>query len=185
MPQTLVIALMVLGAVLLLIAITGGQFKIFVAEVDTPVSSKPLRFTAGILGLAFIVGALVLNKMTPPPHEHHSRDDAGGSAASSTPSDGSAAPAATNQAATNPVTNPPSNPATNPATNPAISSYEYAIVFDPPTNIRVEPTTGADVQCSVTAKASIKILGSEGNWYRTDICGDGKVGYIYRNQVKF
>jgi len=184
MPQTVVIGLLVIGAVLLLIAITGGQFKIFVAEVDTPVSSKSIRLTAGLLGLIFIVGALVLNKVTPPPHEHHSRDNAGrdngdGSAASSTPAGGAL------QTASVATPGLASVPAGSSGANPAISNYAYALVFDPPTNIRMGPATSSAVECSVTSKTSVKILGTEGNWYRTDICGSGQVGYIYKGQVKF
>jgi hypothetical protein len=176
MPQTVVIGLLVLGAVLLLIAITGGQFKIFVAEVDTPVSSKPVRVMAGLLGIAFIAGALVLNRSTAPDgHKHANKNGGDGSASAST----SGSPGSQTGAAL------PSTSTQNSTTNPAVSNNEYAIVFDPPTNIRVGPTTSSNVQCSVTSKTSIKILGSEGNWYKTDICGNGQAGYIYRNQVQF
>jgi hypothetical protein len=170
MPQSIMIGLLVLGGVLLLIAITGGQFKIFAAEVDSPVSSKPVRLMAGLLGLMFIAGALLLNKGGGSSGSQHPPDNPSGSA--------SPMPAATNSTSSG-------QQATQAGSNPAVSSYEYAIVFDPPTNIRVGPATASDVQCSVTSKTSIRILGSQGNWYRTDICGNGLVGYIYRNQVQF
>lgn len=191
MPQSVVIGLLVLGGVLLLIAITGGKFKIFVAEVDSPVSSTPVRLVAGLLGLVFIAGALVLNWTGVPPADNGHGGNPGGSqtsASSSGQAAGSGAQAAGQQAAkqdSGPDSGQDSGQNAQPGPNPAISSYEYAIVFDPPTNIRVGPAVSSDLLCSVTAKTSIRILGTEGNWYRTDACGNGKTGYVYRNQVKF
>jgi hypothetical protein len=66
----------------------------------------------------------------------------------------------------------------------AASANEFAIVIDPPSNVRVAPSAASGIICSVTAKKPIRILGSEGNWYKTDIC-DGKLGYIHRSQIKF
>jgi hypothetical protein len=191
MPQSIMIGLLVLGGVLLLIAITGGNFKIFDAEVDSPVKSAPVRILSGVLGLLFIGGALLLNRPA---------GSAGGQAAgnNSASNSSSGAPAAAPNSAPSPggsagsSGSPSAQPAaagaaaSNPSvSNSSISSSEYAIVFDPPTNVRVGPSTGSDVQCSVTAKTTIRILGLEGNWYRTDVCGNGQTGYIYRNQVKF
>ena len=65
-----------------------------------------------------------------------------------------------------------------------MSSNGFAIVFDPPSNVRVAPSATSGIICSVTAKIPIRILGTEGNWYKTDICG-GKSGYIHRSQIKF
>ena len=67
---------------------------------------------------------------------------------------------------------------------PVSSANEFAIVFDPPSNVRVAPSAASGTLCSVTTKTSIRILGSEGSWYKTDIC-NGNVGYIHRSQVKF
>jgi hypothetical protein len=64
------------------------------------------------------------------------------------------------------------------------SSSQFALVIDPPSNVRASPSSVSPIVCSVTSKSSIHILGSEGNWYKTDIC-DGKLGFIYRNQIKF
>jgi len=66
----------------------------------------------------------------------------------------------------------------------ATSANEFAVVFDPPSNVRVAPSATASILCSVAIKATIHILGSEGNWYKTDTC-EGKLGYIHRSQVKF
>lgn len=63
------------------------------------------------------------------------------------------------------------------------SAPELAIVIDPPSNVRGSPSATSLIFCSVTSAGSIHILGSEGNWYKTDVCG-GKLGYIHRSQVK-
>lgn len=152
MPQSIAIGLLVLGGVLLLVAVTGGKFKIFGAEVDSAVSSAPVRLTAGLLGIAFVLTSLSQAKL------------GGTSPGQATGSDSSSTPSQKPKSTT--------------------SNDEYAVVFDPPSNVRAAPTKTSDVLCSVTAKTSIRILGAEGDWYRTDIC-DGRTGYIYRNQVKF
>jgi hypothetical protein len=64
---------------------------------------------------------------------------------------------------------------------PAISSSGVAIVFDPPSNIRITPN-GA-ILCSITSKGTIPIQGKRGDWYETDYCGSP--GYIHKGQVKF
>src|SRR6516162_7913373 len=58
MPQSISIGLLVLGGVLLLVAIIGGNFKIFGAEVSERISSGPLRVFAGLLGIFFVFLAL-------------------------------------------------------------------------------------------------------------------------------
>jgi hypothetical protein len=58
MPQSLSIGVLVLGGVLLLIAIIGGGFKIFGAEVADKISNTPLRLLSGALGICFIFLAL-------------------------------------------------------------------------------------------------------------------------------
>jgi uncharacterized protein YgiM (DUF1202 family) len=179
MPQSVVIGLLVLGAVLLLIAVTGGNFKIFVAEVDSPVSNTPVRLLSGILGLGFIAGALILNRTAAPVSAPAAASStAGSSAPAAPPASGSGSPGSGQASAAGSGGSPS-------GANPAVSSSEYAIVFDPPTNVRSEATTSSDVLCSVTARTTIRILGAEGKWYRTDVCGNGQVGYIYSNQVKF
>lgn len=56
-----------------------------------------------------------------------------------------------------------------------------AIVFDPPSNVRTSPN-GA-ILCAVQKKTTINILGSEGAWYKTDVCGS--MGFIHGDQLKF
>jgi uncharacterized protein YgiM (DUF1202 family) len=147
MPQSISIGMLVLGGVLLLVAITGGNFKIFGAEVDAAVSSSKVRLLSGALGVIFIFISLAQSKLAP-------------------------------------QNNPADSSAPKQDAKTVTSSSKYAVVFDPPTNIRALPTTASDTLCSVTAKTAIRILGEEGNWYKTDVC-DGKLGYIYSNQVKF
>jgi hypothetical protein len=53
MPQTVEIGAFVLGAVLLLLALVSGGFKIFGAEISAAVN-KPARVIAFLLGLSFI-----------------------------------------------------------------------------------------------------------------------------------
>jgi hypothetical protein len=203
MPQSIAIGLLVLGGVLLLVAVTGGKFKIFVAEVDSPVSNTPVRVLAGVLGVAFILTSLVQGNIggsTPAQTSANNPSASPSSPASGSTSQPNSAPASepksapgpqpipvsqNGQAADSDSSNASDTPsASNPSPKSAVSSSEYAVVFDPPTNVRVAPSKSSDTLCSVTAKTAIRILGTEGNWYRTDIC-DGKVGYIYRNQVKF
>lgn len=54
MPQSLAIGAFVLGAVLLLIALLGGGFKIFGAEVSTGGTGKVGRVLAFVIGLALL-----------------------------------------------------------------------------------------------------------------------------------
>jgi len=54
MPQTITIAAFVFGAVLLLIALIGGRFKIFGAEVSEVVG-RTTRVIAAVAGIVFIV----------------------------------------------------------------------------------------------------------------------------------
>jgi GUN4-like len=58
MPENITIGAFVLGAILILIAILGGNFKLFGAEIASTVSSGWLRFVAFILGTALIIVAL-------------------------------------------------------------------------------------------------------------------------------
>lgn len=56
-----------------------------------------------------------------------------------------------------------------------------AIVFDPPSNVRVSPN-GA-ILCSVKEKTTINIYSLNGSWYNTDVCGS--MGVIHADQLKF
>lgn len=58
MPESLGIGFFVLGAVLILIALVGGKFKIFVAEISPAVTSPLIRIIAFALGVVFILLAL-------------------------------------------------------------------------------------------------------------------------------
>jgi hypothetical protein len=71
-----------------------------------------------------------------------------------------------------------------PNSKPKSSANVIATVIDPPSNIRVTPSAASGIICSVGVKRPISILGSQGNWYKTDICG-GRLGYIHRSQIKF
>lgn len=65
MPQSVSIGLMALGGVLLLVAIIGGKFKIFGAEVSDTISSWQLRFLAGVLGIIFVLAAVFQSSLSP------------------------------------------------------------------------------------------------------------------------
>jgi hypothetical protein len=61
------------------------------------------------------------------------------------------------------------------------SPADSAIVFDPPSNVRVSPN--GEILCSVKEKTTINVYGSSGSWYKTDICGS--MGFIQAEQLKF
>lgn len=85
MPDSIQIGLLVLGAVLLLIAILGGNFKLFGAEVTATVSNRFLRFTAFALGTALLVIAIapIVSELNALPEQTQSAN--GGSSTESTP----------------------------------------------------------------------------------------------------
>ena len=58
MPGSIQIGLFVLGAILLLAAILGGNFKLFGAEIAATISNRSLRIVAFLLGLSFIAFAV-------------------------------------------------------------------------------------------------------------------------------
>ena len=66
MPQNLSIAAFVLGAILLLVAIVGGGFKLFGAEIPSGISSGN-RKAALIFGLIFFTLALLPERQKPEP----------------------------------------------------------------------------------------------------------------------
>ena len=68
MPESVAIGLIVLGGVLLLVALVGGKFKLFGAEVEsTP--SRVSRFAAFLLGCVCLLAGIGLSSQTadPPP----------------------------------------------------------------------------------------------------------------------
>lgn len=62
-----------------------------------------------------------------------------------------------------------------------VSANGVGLVFDPPSNVRVSPN-GA-ILCSVRSRRSINLLGRQGAWYITDVCGER--GYIHQGQIRF
>lgn len=58
MPDNLKIGAFVFGAILVLIALLGGNFKLFGAEVAATISNRFLRFVAFALGITFLVVAV-------------------------------------------------------------------------------------------------------------------------------
>ncbi len=67
------------------------------------------------------------------------------------------------------------------STGGTTSKAGAAIVFDPPSNVRLSPN-GA-ILCAVQKKTTINIYGSNGGWYKTDVCGS--MGFIHGDQLKF
>ncbi len=67
------------------------------------------------------------------------------------------------------------------STRSSTSQAGAAIVFDPPSNVRMSPN-GA-ILCSVKRKTTINIYGSNGSWYNTDVCGT--MGVISGDQIRF
>jgi hypothetical protein len=54
MPASLDIAFFVFGAILLFLALLGGRFKLFGAEVSAKTTNKPVRIIAFLIGIALI-----------------------------------------------------------------------------------------------------------------------------------
>lgn len=63
MPDSVVTAVFIFSAVLILIALLGGKFKIFGSEISEPVSNPLLRLIAGAVGALLLV--LVLDLQAP------------------------------------------------------------------------------------------------------------------------
>lgn len=58
----------------------------------------------------------------------------------------------------------------------------FAIVFDPPSNVRTAPDLSAAVQCTVTTKdRTIMTYATRGAWVETDACGPR--GWIHTSQI--
>jgi hypothetical protein len=60
MPNTVAVTVAVIGSVLILVAIVGGNVKIFGAEVSGKISNTS-RWLAGVLGVSFISLALMID----------------------------------------------------------------------------------------------------------------------------
>lgn len=86
MPQTITIAAFVLGSVLLLIALLGGSFKIFNAEVASPVGNL-LRLSAFLLSIVFfLVSFLSAFVELPKPPRPETVNASGGGGTTESPS---------------------------------------------------------------------------------------------------
>jgi len=66
MPENLVIGLFVFGAVLILISLLGGGFKIFTIVVSSSISNPIIRVLAFILGITSMFLALIPDMMPVP-----------------------------------------------------------------------------------------------------------------------
>lgn len=64
MPENLIISLFVFGAVLILISLLGGRFKIFSVAVSSNISSPFIRIIAFVLGMSAMLLALVPNMIS-------------------------------------------------------------------------------------------------------------------------
>lgn len=187
MPASIAIGLIVLGGVLLLVAILGGNFKIFGAEVGEKVSSGFIRLLSGVLGIAFVFLALfplqtgsASDPQPPAAHEESNKPPA--ASASTAGNDAAPQPAVGSSQSSSPVVTA-SPPAVEEDQSKSISKLGAAIVFDPPSNIRTAPSGTAPILCSVQTKRSINLMSSTGPWYATDACGG--IGYIHQSQIKF
>lgn len=80
-------------------------------------------------------------------------------------------------------------------TQPAPASTvvgELAIVYNPPSNIRVEPN--GTIICQIKEKKTISIYRFTNNvntpgspkdaWYSTNACGDNQMGWIHQSQIQ-
>ena len=56
-----------------------------------------------------------------------------------------------------------------------------AVVFRPPSNVRVEPN--GRILCTITSVRTIKVYPYSKEWYDTSACGTGKDGYIHISQI--
>jgi hypothetical protein len=79
------------------------------------------------------------------------------------------------------VTHQPQSTATANMLARVCNSGELAVVFDPPSNIRVSPN-GA-ILCTLRSRVNIKIYGNQGEWHYTDFCGP--MGMIHASQIHF
>lgn len=71
-------------------------------------------------------------------------------------------------------------------------SAEYALIIDPPANIRVEPN--GEILCQIPEESRISVYyfttGVDGigspmdGWYRTSACGIDNMGWIHKSQIQ-
>jgi serine/threonine protein kinase, bacterial len=61
------------------------------------------------------------------------------------------------------------------------SKERSALIFDPPSNIRVTPN--GEILCSIKEKTTVIIKATNGDWHNIDICGAS--GWIKADQLKF
>ncbi len=67
MPNNIRLSMFVFGAILLLVGIVGGKFKLFGAEIAAIVSNPILRFVSSALGTVLLVTSILnLNTIFPP-----------------------------------------------------------------------------------------------------------------------
>jgi len=198
MPSSVAIGLIVLGGVFLLVAIVGGNFSIFGAQISTKVTSGAMRFLAGILGLVFValaVGSLTLGdktnepsgKDTPKSADVTTSDQpkpAAGTAASTVSGSPNSAPDRSTGAVSD-VVKPLVVPERETSSVPPAPDLNQrtGTVFDPPSNVRISPSLNAGILCSVQFKRTITLLGNYDPWFATDVCGP--IGYIHKSQVRF
>lgn len=74
MPDSVAIAAFVFGAILILIAIIGGEFKLFGSEISKSITNRGLRFFCFFFGAALLVFALgielpPLSALAPTPND--------------------------------------------------------------------------------------------------------------------
>lgn len=124
MPQSVAIGILALGAVLLLLALAGGSFKIFGSEMPTAANrtARVIAFAIGIVLLGFSL--------------FHFQGDQGAKPQTSQPAQASPAPS-------HPVTidNPPKTEAALSAPSPASAAPE---ILNDPTAVRVFGREGMD-----------------------------------------
>jgi serine/threonine-protein kinase len=70
-----------------------------------------------------------------------------------------------------------------PETTETTKPNEVALVFNPPSLVRTQPTVTGDILCPVRSVSKISIYGSTDGWYKTDVCGT--IGYIHQSQIRF
>ncbi len=98
-------------------------------------------------------------------------------------------PTPTPEASIAPETEPtiqPEEPELTPtpeATETPQPTNEVALVFNPPSLVRTQPTITGSILCPVRSAIKIKLYGSTDGWYKTDVCGT--MGYIHQSQIRF
>jgi eukaryotic-like serine/threonine-protein kinase len=97
-------------------------------------------------------------------------------------------PTPTSEATIDPKPEPTSQPeepesTPTPEATETAKLNEVALVFNPPSLVRTEPTITGSILCPVRSVRKISIYGSTDSWYRTDVCGT--MGYIHQSQIRF